>query len=570
MSEQYQNDNSEPQAEQPPATGAEPCRPDSVDPGVPDEHCSTAESGESHAPDVAPDDHRRLGDGKEDCDPTEQEIHAARFDGLIDVPPPILHGRIVALDGRDRILLAPENFDINIAKALTALGEHRDAYERGGKIVGIAKKRSKTSSGKISSSPLIQLLTANNVREQLSRRVVFQRPSPPLKGSDDGDGVKITTAPREICEAIIERTSYEELPVLRSITFAPTLRRDGSILQSSGYDEQTGLFADIDGDFEFQSPPTRDDALAALKLLCEVFSGFPFVTDLDRAIAIAACLAVVMTPVLDTKPAIGISAPVASSGKGYLIRMLVVLATGRLVSPMGAGKSDEEMVKHLDAKLLKGDPIIAIDNITRPLGGDRLCTLVSEPISSVRPLGASLVVDVPNAQLFANGNSLTAIGDMCRRILILTLDPRVERPELREFEFNALAEIYEHRQKYLRAVLTILLAHRHAAPAAGRKHWPPLGSFERWSKVVRDPLMWLGLPNVVDALEKNRANDPTLQQRVTVLTTIADVIAFGAKFTTPELISLAIRQHGAAVTGTPPAGGPLREALLGAVGHGSE
>jgi putative DNA primase/helicase len=569
MSKQHQNDNNDPRAQHSPSTGTEPPRVDvdpTVGPTVPNENGSQGESGDPRVPDSAPDDDQRQGKDKIVGDLPEQEVRAEEFDGLADIPPPS--------DVRQRILLAPENFDRDIAKALRVLGENYDAYERAGAIVCIAKKRSKSSGGTTSETPWIQPLGWINVRELLSRHVVFQRPCPPpngaSKGLGDEDGAKATTAPRDMCEAIIARMSFSELPVLRAIIFAPTMRPDGTVLSKSGYDSATGLYADIVGDFSFERPPTRADALAALALLSKLFVGFPFVADIDRAIAIAACLAVVMGPVLDTKPAMGINATVAGTGKTYLIKTFVLMATGRLASPMNMGKSDEEMVKHLDAKLLKGDSVVAIDNIVRPIGGDRLCTLVSEPLSSVRQLGASRVFDVANAQLFATGNNLTVLDDMCRRILIANLDAKVERPELREFEFDALSEIYRHRQKYLRAVLTILLAHRHADPAAGQKHWPPLGSFKRWSQTVRDPLMWLGLPDIVGAIERNRENDPTLQNRIAVLMAIAGVVTVGTKFTTAELISLAIRQHTAAVEGSPPAGGQLREALLRAVGHGDE
>ena len=36
----------------------------------------------------------------------------------------------------------------------------------------------------------------------------------------------------------------------------------------------------------------------------------------------------------------------------------------------------------------------------------------------------------------------------------------------------------------------------------------PFGGFDDWSKIVRAPLVWLGVPDPVETLEAGRALDP--------------------------------------------------------------
>jgi hypothetical protein len=46
---------------------------------------------------------------------------------------------------------------------------------------------------------------------------------------------------------------------------------------------------------------------------------------------------------------------------------------------------------------------------------------------------------------------------------------------------------------------------------------PPLGSFERWSRRVRDALMWLALPDPCGTIEKTRRSDPQLAALIAVI-----------------------------------------------------
>lgn len=80
--------------------------------------------------------------------------------------------------------------------------------------------------------------------------------------------------------------------MLAGIVNAPTLRADGSILAEPGYDEATCLLLDFRGVAfpAVPSHPSRDDALAAMEVLADLISTFPFVAEADRSVALSCLL----------------------------------------------------------------------------------------------------------------------------------------------------------------------------------------------------------------------------------------------------------------------------------------
>jgi putative DNA primase/helicase len=179
------------------------------------------------------------------------------------------------------------------------------------------------------------------------------------------------------------------------------------------------------------------------------------------------------------------------------------------------GKTEEEMEKRLGAAFIAGDLLISIDNCEQPLRGELLCQALTQPLLKIRFLGKSLNIEVPsNAFICATGNNLTLAGDMTRRALLCSLDAGVERPELRVFEDDHIAEVEANRAAYLVAALTVLRAFH----VAGRpKQSDPLGSFAEWSRLVRGALLWLGEADPVATMEKVRGADPKLEALSRVL-----------------------------------------------------
>ena len=98
----------------------------------------------------------------------------------------------------------------------------------------------------------------------------------------------------KIVMALKDRVGHWGLPVLTGIINAPTMREDGSILETSGYDAATGLLFDPRGVSFPKVPdqPTREDAQKSLKLLKGLVVTFPFVSDADQSVAVSGILTV--------------------------------------------------------------------------------------------------------------------------------------------------------------------------------------------------------------------------------------------------------------------------------------
>jgi len=110
----------------------------------------------------------------------------------------------------------------------------------------------------------------------------------------------------------------------------------------------------------------------------------------------------------------------------------------------------------------------------------------------------------------ANGNNLIVMGDMTRRTLRCTIDPDCERPELRTFKtMRPDLAVLAKRADYVWAGLTVLRAFF----VAGRPSTTvPLGTFEEWSRTIRDALIWLGEPDPCLTQEQIRMDDPQRDQ----------------------------------------------------------
>jgi hypothetical protein len=386
-----------------------------------------------------------------------------------------------------------------------------DYYQRGSLIVRPTACSIATAHGDILVSQRLEPVKAHHLAELITRVASLQR-----YDGKAGGWVPIDRR-LNIAETYLARSGDWRLPVLSGLINTPTLRADGSVLDKCGYDAMTGLLFEPQGIIFSAVPedPTKEDALAALEVLLTAIETFPFVGEADRAVAMSAILTTIIRRTMLTAPLHAFNAPVAGSGKSLLVDIASMIATGRRAAVIAQGKTEEEMEKRLGAALIAGDQLISIDNCEAPLGGELLCQALTQQMLKVRILGKSKNAEVPtNAAMFATGNNLMLTGDVIRRAVRCSLDAGVERPELREFDFDPVAEAAAKRHVYVLAALTIL----RAFSVAGRPRKSiPLGSFTEWSSWVRDSLIWLGMADACETMEQVRNSDPQQEALVSVV-----------------------------------------------------
>lgn len=291
--------------------------------------------------------------------------------------------------------------------------------------------------------------------------------------------------------ALLGRAGEWRFPPLAGLANAPLMDRDGRLIQKPGYDPESRLLLDFeDGAFPpIPEQPTKEDAEAALEVLCRPLRGFPFADAASEAVALAAILTGLIRPAMQTAPLHAFDSPTPGTGKSLLTSIIGVIVTGKEPSAMSQGKDEAEDEKRLGAALRSGDPVLLIDNCERELTGDFLCSMMTQQMVSPRILGVSELMHLPcRVLVMATGNNLRIAADMTRRAVKCRLDARVEQPEKRDFDFDCVKEAREDRAALVAAGLTILRAYI----VAGRPgKFPKLGSFDDYD-IVRGALLWLG------------------------------------------------------------------------------
>ena len=135
--------------------------------------------------------------------------------------------------------------------------------------------------------------------------------------------------------------------------------------------------------------PTREDAIAALKLLKDLLVEFPLVADVDKSVALSTLITPIARGGFPVAPLHATDAPDAGSGKSLLHDLAALIVTGQRMPVVAAGRDAEESEKRLGAALLAGQPLVCIDNISGALSGDALCQYIERHRPQVRVLGKS-------------------------------------------------------------------------------------------------------------------------------------------------------------------------------------
>jgi hypothetical protein len=379
-------------------------------------------------------------------------------------------------------------------------------YQRSGYITRVVKRdRPSVRNYKIPAGSLgVHTVDQNYLLELFNRCAVWER------YNAKSEAWVRCHCPDQVASFYLARVGRWQLPRLWSVISAPTLRPDGTLLQKPGYDEATCTYYDPCGiKFpEIPDSPTRYQADEALNALQEIFRSFPFEQELDRAVALALTLTALVRRALPSAPLGAVSAPVMASGKTLLADCIAILATGVSAPAMTYPEREEEAEKTALSVLMEGDPVVMIDNVERPLQGAWLCSILTQEVYQQRVLGRSEMMRVPTTTLWlATGNQLVVAGDLRTRTLLCRIDPKSEHPEQREFGADLREWTTRERPRLVAAGLTLIRAFMvNGTPVS--EFCKPWGRFERWSEMVRAPLIWLGCDDPCRSLAALEGDDP--------------------------------------------------------------
>ena len=424
-------------------------------------------------------------------------------------------------DGDDRrplIRLRPSHIDEAVEALDKAFGSANagPVFQRGGQLVHIVQPKVRRDDDKTEELEHIETIGLAALRAEACKVARFE------KYDVRSDDFRPIDPPKPIVEAFNQAPRWRGIRDLVQLVGAPLLRRNGSLLSAAGYDSATGLYLTHPLPVRVPDRPTDEEVQRANEELTGLFSSFAYsdpegLSGLGLAVSLAALIAAILRPTLRSAPAIAISAPAPGTGKSYLANVIAAAATGERAVAVATGTKPEEFEKALAAALLAGRPLISLDNMTLPLGGQLLNMILTEREVAVRILGLSKGVTLPAAPtILATGNNLRIAGDVGRRTLMIRLDAKVERPEQRSFDGDPLGETLTRRAQIVSAALTIVRWHLNRRDPA-LPFEKSFAGFDDWSARVRAALVALGHRDPVDALDVARGTDEGMEQLRTLI-----------------------------------------------------
>jgi hypothetical protein len=271
---------------------------------------------------------------------------------------------------------------------------------------------------------------------------------------------------------------------------ANRLASEPTLLREPGYHASSGIFYAPPSGFvlpDIPTKPSQDDVERAITLWNEVVGEFPFVDKegVDSAHILGLAITVLARELISGPvPMCLVSKPVTGTGGTLLLQCVGWIVLGEPLPESSWSSNQEELRKYLTTLLMRGRPLINLDNITY-LHSKDLLSVLSGDVREDRKLGGNELLTIPNRAVFVgSGNNVTYNEEHAGRLFVSRLDAGVENPRLRDKTFKH-PDLYEwtkdHRPALVAALLTIIqfwLVER--PPYTGKR----LAGFEAWSNVV--------------------------------------------------------------------------------------
>jgi putative DNA primase/helicase len=315
----------------------------------------------------------------------------------------------------------------------------------------------------------------------------------------------------EHINALLEQGSWRKLRPLDAIARAPFVRRDGSICDTPGYDSASRALLIPSAEFPaIPGDPGHADAVSALERVRGIFHQFPWASPAAESGFLAHVLSEAGRLAVNKCPMFFYNAPTAGTGKTLLQKAASIISHGSVPALRPWLGDGDEIRKTIYASLLAGDRSLLFDNVPDgvKIRSAELCAAITAENWQDRKLGESESRSVPNRAVFsASGNNISPSGDLARRSVVIRLDANTEKLAQRRFDIEDLESyLVRERPRLLVDALTIIRAY-HRTAATDMTMPVPLPSFEQWSHFVREPLIWLGLPDPVETQKSDASED---------------------------------------------------------------
>lgn len=345
--------------------------------------------------------------------------------------------------------------------------------------------------------PIIVPLTRDRMRHALARAAYW------YTGEEEA---RPAYPPLEVVRDVLATPADEmPLPVLVRLVEVPIVGSDG-IRTTPGYDPATKTYYAPDAALVVrpvpEDPSTGDVEEAHHLIVTELLGDFPFVSDADRAHAIALFLLPFLLELIDgptplhliEKPAPGVAAT-------EMVKALGSIVSTKPIPIITECASEEEWRKKITGKLRQAPALIVLDNLRRRLDSAALSAAITAGVFEDRLLGRSETVQLPvECAWVGTGNNPLLSNEIARRTVRIRLDAATEKPFIgRKFRHPDLQGwIRENRGRLVWSFLVFAQRWVAAGRPLGSER---LGSFDAWSQIMGGILDVAGIPGFLGNLE---------------------------------------------------------------------
>ncbi|MGL4421340.1 MAG: hypothetical protein ACRCZF_11785, partial [Gemmataceae bacterium] len=169
-----------------------------------------------------------------------------------------------------------------------------------------------------------------------------------------------------------------------------TYTNHGTILATNGYHATSGLYLAMPPGLKIDVPdhPTTADVRAAVATLDDVLCDFLFVSPEHRGSWYASLLTLLARfAFTGSSPLFLVDANSPGTGKGLLIDLAGVIATGDRLPGSPYVHDMEEMRKCITSLAMSGRAVVHFDNVSGPFGNSALDLALTEDVWDARKLG---------------------------------------------------------------------------------------------------------------------------------------------------------------------------------------
>lgn len=392
-------------------------------------------------------------------------------------------------------------------------------YQRAGDLVRLVPSPPpppKAAIKRPAGAPSIGVLGKATLATELTRLMRFERL---LRVNQDGREVTEPAHPPPwLIDTLVEHRVWP-VPQLTGVVEAPVMLPSGEVLQTPGYHADSGLFFKPQPGAEFapvEADPTRVQIEWARALLHEAIYDFPIPSRAGRSAWMAGLLSYFARFMYaGPTPLFMVDGTVRGAGKGKLVTLAARICLGRDPMTRTQPADDDEEDRLITAVAMGGEMFVFIDNIARPFGSALLdSTLTKTTWDAVLLYRNDSVTYDLLAIWWGCGNNVQIRkgADTVRRMLKIRIESELAHPEERRdfLHPDLLGWADEHRGRLVWAALTLL----RGWVAAGRpdQDLPSFGSFEAWSAVVRNALVWAGEADPYEAAARHdQEADPAVE-----------------------------------------------------------